>query len=69
VKKMSIKPGQVWRCKQRNYYIVVSSQSRDGWWHVHPNGNKNKVHKMQFNSFHFYKLEEESNETLPIEKS
>jgi hypothetical protein len=57
-KKINIKSGQIWRCKTKNYCIVVGKKVKDNNWQVHPHGNKNSSHKMNEQSFHFYELVE-----------
>jgi hypothetical protein len=54
--KSIIKTGQVWRCKAKNYCVVVGKKLKDDFWAVRPHNNKNKMHKMQEHSFHFYDL-------------
>lgn len=59
-----IRSGQVWRSKTTNHSILVNKKSRDDWWYVCPFNintqtiSKNKGHKMQSGSFHFYELVE-----------
>ena len=53
--KNIIKTGQVWRCKTKSYCVVVGKKLKDDFWVVYPH-NKNKMHKMQEHSFHFYDL-------------
>jgi len=60
--KIVVKTGQIWRCKSKNYCIVVGKKVKDDSWCVHPHGNKNSTHRMHEQSFHFYELvESESN--------
>jgi hypothetical protein len=61
---LKVKTGQIWRCKSKNYCILIGKKYKDDWWCVYPHCQKSsgKVHRMQNHSFHFYELVEPNKE-------